>query len=171
MIYRTPPKHTEIDWSSKIKEALDRTEFLALSTNGAAGIWTSPVAYAYSEKAELFFISMMSARHSQNILTDPNVSAAIYKTERFEDGNVLGLQLSGTAEHLTDPGEIKEAARHYFDRSPANQEFKNKTADGSGASALWQFFRITPTELWCIDTRVFGEERKKVEVGGLTIKI
>lgn len=161
----------KIDWNAKMKEALDRTEFLALSTIGPDGVWTSPVAFAYSEKAELFFISPIGARHSQNILSGGEVSAAIFKTERFPDGNVIGLQLKGSASHLKDREEISRAAKYYFQRSPANDEFRNQTSETGGEKAEWQFFKIVPTDLWCVDTRVFGENRQKIDMETLLLSV
>src|SRR5215470_3070589 len=40
----------EIDWNEKVKEALDRTEFMAISTIDAGGSWTCPVQFGHSEK-------------------------------------------------------------------------------------------------------------------------
>ena len=142
-----------IDWNSKIKEALGRTEFMAISTIDDKGSWTNPVQYGYSERLDLFFVSMMDSKHVQNILKDARVSAAIFKTERFPDGDVLGLQLKGTATHVTDPAEIKDAIRYY----------------GSTPDEGWQFFKVVTEELWCFDSRVFGEKRERVDLTGLSL--
>lgn len=146
-----------IDWNAKVQEALGRTEFMAISTVGNDGSWTNPVAYAYSEKLELFFISMMTSKHAQNILKNSQVSGAIYKTERFEDGEVLGLQFAGKAIHLTDVNEVARASRYYL-----------KSNDELGAE--WQFFKIVPDEVWCFDSRVFGEERRQIDMTALNLK-
>lgn len=151
-------------WNEKVKEALDRTEFLALGTSGEDGNWTNPVAFAYDEKTNLFFISMMDAKHVRNILENPQTSAAIFSTERFSDGEVLGLQLTGNCKHLTEKEEIEEAARYYFGRSESNNEFLEETSVTHGTDALWQFFKITPAELWCFDSRLFGEKREQVDL-------
>jgi len=147
----------EIDWNQKIKEALNRTEFMAISTIGEDGGWTNPVQYGYSEKLDLYFVSMMDSKHVQNILKDPRISAAIFKTERFpgSEGDVLGLQLKGTSKHLTDQTEIEEAIRCY--RSKPDED--------------WQFFKITVNELWCFDSRVFGEKREKVDLDNLYLTL
>ena len=144
-----------IDWNLKVKEALDRTEFMAISTMGPDGSWTNPVQYGYSEKLDLYFVSMMDAKHVRNILSDPRISSAIFKTERFVDGEVLGLQLKGTAKHLTLPEEIEEAVRCY----------------GSRPDEIWNFFKVTPEELWCFDSRVFGEKRERVDLTTLKLPI
>src|SRR5262249_22027880 len=38
----------EIDWNEKVKEALDRTEFMAISAIDAGGSWTCPVQFGHS---------------------------------------------------------------------------------------------------------------------------
>jgi len=160
-----------MDWNEKIKEALDRTEFLAIATVDGAESWTNPVAFAYDARANLYFISMMDAKHVQNIVSNGHVSAAIFKTECFSDGDVLGLQLAGTCEHLTERESIKEAAQHYFSRSTSNDEFREKTSAVGGLDAVWQFFKITPTELWCFDSRIFGEKRERVELKTVNLPV
>lgn len=160
-----------MDWNAKIKEAMDRTEFMAIATIGKEGSWTNPVAFSYDERANLYFISMMDAQHVQNILTNPQTSAAIFKTERFSDGDVLGLQLSGACQHLTEKDAIDEAARYYFGRNASNNEFRAQTSVTGGTDALWQFFKIIPTELWCFDSRIFGEKRERVDLDILNLTI
>lgn len=61
---------------------------------------------------------MPGTKHVRNILSDPRVSVAIYSHPGPPGGN-LGLQISGTAEHLTE---------------------------GSSASE-WQSFKIKPREI------------------------
>jgi hypothetical protein len=51
----------------------------------------------------------------------------------------LGLQLRGTAHHL---GEV---------------------SDG------WQHFTIRPEEVWCFDSRVYGNERRRVNLSRLSL--
>lgn len=151
----------KINWSQKVKEALDRTEFLALSTMSDGETWTNPLAFAYDGKINLYFISMMDSKHTQNILKNSNVSIAIFKTERFASGDVLGLQLRGVTNHLTDVEEIQQAAECYFSRG-GNEEFRDKTSEKRGATATWQFFKVTPSELWYFDSRIFGDDRVQV---------
>jgi hypothetical protein len=145
-----------MDLNQKVKEALGRTEFMALSTSGPDGVWTNPVAHKYDAELNLYWMSMMHSKHSQNILSNPKVSAAIFKTERFpgEAGDVMGLQLAGTAVHLTDPAEIEEASR---------------ACGAAPSDDVWHFFKITPTELWLFDSRDFGEERVQVNLDGLDL--
>ena len=158
-----------IDWNAKVKEALDRTEFMAISTVGPDGSWTCPVQFGYSEKVDLYFKSMPQSKHVQNILKDSRVSGAIFKTERFANREVMGLQFKGTAERLTDRDSVTEAARCMYGRDPRKLDYRTKVDEHLGASATWNFFKITLYELWCFDSRVFDEERLQVELGGLKV--
>ncbi len=160
-----------VDWNTKVKEALDRTEFMAISTLGEDGSWTCPVQFGYSEKLRLYFKSMPYSKHIQNILKDRRISVAIFKTERFPgpDRDVLGLQLKGTAERLTTREDVEEATRCYYGRDTRRLDHKSKVDEHMGENAEWNFFKITPTELWCFDSRFFGEDRERVDLGILTL--
>lgn len=113
-----------IDWNAKVKEALERTDIMALSTVDSDGSWTSPVQYRYGEKLELYFKSLPDTKHVANILRDSRVSVAIYFPKPFPQGGNLGLQIKGTAEQVK--------------------------SGGTG----WQEFKIIPDEVWCFDSRV-----------------
>jgi general stress protein 26 len=118
------------DMSARVKEALERTEIMALSTSSEDGSWVSPVRFEYNDKLELTFMSMPKTKHVQNILKDPRVSVAIYSFPGPEGGN-LGLQIQGMAEDLT----------------------------GSDASG-WHSFKITPSQAWLFDSRVSRERQQ-----------
>jgi pyridoxamine 5'-phosphate oxidase-like protein len=96
-----------IDWNVRVREALARTDIMALSTIGADGSWTTPVQYSYSATLELSFVSMMDTKHVANILTHPYVSAAIYHPERFPGGGSLGLQIKGRAMRVS--GDVNDS--------------------------------------------------------------
>lgn len=121
---------TDKDISLRVKEALERTEIMALSTIGKDGSWTSPVRYTYNDKLELTFMSMIDTKHAQNILKDPRVSLAIYSYPGPPGGN-LGLQIKGTA----------------------------RIADTGSNSGSKQFI-ITPDEIWLFDSRVVRQRQQ-----------
>lgn len=159
----------EVDWNQKIKEALDRTEFMALSTADETRSWVCPVAFSYDESLNLYFISMMETQHVQNILKNEKVSVAIYKTERFGDGDVIGLQLNGSAKHVTDPDELSACSGYYFGRSDSNDGFKDSSSAHDNEEAKWQFFKITPAQLWYFNSADFSEKRVEVPLTELSV--
>lgn len=135
------------DLNARVKEALERTEIMALSTIGPDGSWTSPVQFSYNEKLELSFVSMPDTRHVQNILEDPRVSVAIYSFPGPEGGN-LGLQIKGSADDVTRQSGAYEAG---------------------SSSETWHRFRIVPEEIWCFDSRVFDGKRQLVDLSDLQL--
>jgi general stress protein 26 len=137
----------DADLNARVKEALERTEIMALSTIGPDGSWTSPVQFRYNEKLELSFVSMSDTKHAQNILEDPRVSVAIYSFPGPEGGN-LGLQIKGKANDVTGQSGTDEAV---------------------ASSETWLRFRIVPEEVWCFDSRVFGGKRQRVNLSDLRL--
>jgi len=162
----------EIDWNEKVKEALDRTEFMAISTIDADGSWTCPVQFGYSEKLDLYFRSMSHSKHMRHLLADNRISVAIFQTERFPGSReVMGLQLKGKAARLTDRVNVEEAARHMYGRDPRKIDYRMKIDEHLGADAVWNFVKISPEEAWCFDSRVFGEERRAIDLKNLNLKL
>lgn len=122
------------DLKASIKEALDRTVIMALSTIGSDGSWTCPVHYHYNEELELFFMSLPDTKHVENIYADPRVSVAIFSPPS-PMGEKLGLQIKGIA---TDLGPDE------------------KHSD-------WHNFKIIPGEVLCLDSRI-SRQRQRVEL-------
>lgn len=162
----------QIDWNARVKEAFDRTEFMAISTVDADNnSWTNPVQFGYSEKAELFFISMLDSKHVRNILANGKISGAVFKTERFSGSrDVLGLQFLGRAELISGHEGIGEAARHIYGRDSRKLDPEKRAAEHI-EKGEWHFFKIKPTELWCFDSRVFGDHRREVDLESLNIRL
>lgn len=122
------------DLKASVKEALDRTVIMALSTIGSDGSWTCPVHYHYNEELELFFMSLPDTKHVENIYADPRVSVAIFSPPS-PTGEKLGLQIKGIA---TDLGP-------------------------DDTHGDWHNFKITPEEAWCLDSRI-SRQRQRVEL-------
>lgn len=129
---------TKIDWHAKVKEALDRTDIMALSTVGDDGSWTSPVQYRHGPHLELYFVSMTDTKHVANIRKNPRVSVAIYWPAELPGGGNLGLQIRGTAEEVTSGDNDRPGG--------------------------WHTLKVTPDEVWCFDSRV-SPKRQKIDLG------
>ena len=160
-----------MDWNEKVKEALDRTEFMVISTIGADGSWTCPVQFGHSDKLDLFFRSLVHAKHMLDLQNDDRVSVAIFSTERFPNSrDVMGLQLKGRARILEDRAGVEEAARHMYGKDQREIDYRTKIDEHLGNS-MWKFVKIVPNEAWCFDTRVFGEERRQIDLTSLQLHL
>jgi general stress protein 26 len=129
------PTSEQADLDERVREALARTDIMALSTVGPDGPWTSPVQYQHNDNLELFFKSQADTKHGANIRRDPRVAVAIYNSPGPPGGN-LGLQIKGRAQR------IREAP------------------DAGG----WLQYRVIPDDVWCFDSRVFGGHRRRVNL-------
>jgi pyridoxamine 5'-phosphate oxidase-like protein len=69
----------DTDLQTRVREALERTDIMALSTiDQDGGPWTSPVQYQSDSQLNLYFASMPDARHVRYIERDARVAVAIY---------------------------------------------------------------------------------------------
>jgi uncharacterized protein YhbP (UPF0306 family) len=125
---------------ARVREALERTDVMALSTiDEDGGPWTSPVQYQWDGQLNLYFASMPDARHVRNIRRDARVAVAIYHMPGPPGGN-LGLQIRGLA---------------------------SQVAPGSGRDG-WQRFKVEPAEAWCFDSRA-DRQRHRVRLTNLNL--
>ena len=162
----------KIDWNKQVKEALERTHFMALSTVGKDGVWTCPVFFSYDNKLNLYFKSIPTSKHMQNIMQNPELSLAIFSTTRLPEGDVVGLQIKGVAKILKTREEVDAAAKINYARSRPEIDYKTKVDEHLGENAVWNFVKITPIEAWYFDTRFFDEEkdgRQKVPLEKLNL--
>jgi nitroimidazol reductase NimA-like FMN-containing flavoprotein (pyridoxamine 5'-phosphate oxidase superfamily) len=144
-----------------VKKCMDSTLYLSLGTSGSAGVWVSPVAFAYDKSLNMYFVSSPESHHMKNIAKDQRVSVAVYATKQSAEGSKVGVQLRGMAK-LLEGREIESAYKVYFGRLPEWEDtdisyFKTRDCE-------WRFVRIEPKDLYYFDNGRFGENRQKVKV-------
>ena len=106
------------------------------------------VQYAIDDSLRLVWVSSPNSEHSRHIEKDARVAATVYGHDDRAH-NIHGLQIRGTAERLTDPGECNAAWELYTTRFafvaalPQFRELLQKQA----------FYRMTPTWARWIDNR------------------
>ena len=149
------------NWDKYLKECLESTAYCSLATVGSRGIWSNPVYFAYDKNYNLYFISMPSSLHMQNIKKNPNIAVSIYNTNQDTHGDVFGIQLEGKASILTDD-EVVLAHKIYYRRAYPDGKHNKKPEENMGDKAKWRFVKIIPSSIYYFDTRFFGEERQEV---------
>lgn len=82
-----------------IKEVLEKGYLLSLATLDEKGIWASEVVYIFDEQFNLYWISKITARHSQAIIKNPKIAGVITASNKPEEKD-LGLQIEGTAQKI-----------------------------------------------------------------------
>jgi hypothetical protein len=98
-----------------------------------------------------------------NIHTNGKIALSIYDSTQDTHGDVVGLQIEGTAEILSDAKTVAHAYTTYYTRVFPDKKRAEKDPEAyCGKNAEWQFVKITPSTMWYFDTEHFGEERQKV---------
>lgn len=151
----------DFDWKKHLRATLESTYYCALATSGPDGAWVNPVYFAYDDKFNLYFISMLSSRHMRNIGAGAPVAVAIYATNQPPGHDVNGIQLSGRAELMKDD-DVPQACDIYYGRAGAAEAIGGKPNphEHMGDDATWKFVKIVPTEVFYFDTRFFDEVKE-----------
>lgn len=142
---------------------MNSTLFCAISTIDGKETWTCPVAFAFDEKLNLYFISMPSSRHMKNIVKNSHISVAIFSTKFAVGDPVFGIQMTANAKLIPDE-DVETAYDCYYGRKyPQTRKHPERTIESHmGTNAKWKFVKIKPIEMHYVDTRHFGEERQSV---------
>ena len=144
------------NWKKYLIDCLESTNFCCIGTVDPNGVWTNPVYFAYDGHFNLYFISQMKSRHMQNLKMNPRISVAIYKTE--QKGDVVGAYIEGKAKIILDnEQEIQKAFDIYYARAG-----KGPDVQGYINNPTWLYVKVTPKNIYYLDTRMFGEDRQEV---------
>jgi uncharacterized protein YhbP (UPF0306 family) len=121
--------------------------------------WACTVSYIADKERNLYWASVPSRRHSQELIQNPKVAATIV-VKGVIDQPVIGIQLIGTAEELSPsdyPRGVVEAYAEKFIRNPQwVDDFMNGNAEH-------RIYKITPSETYLFDEENFpGGQRQKI---------
>lgn len=136
----------DIDVEKAVRENIDRTVHLSLATTSGDNPWVSELHFAYDQDLNLYFRSLSSRRHSQEIANNPKVSGNII--DKFALGEpVVGVYFEGLAEMITDPEAKKLAADCLASRLSITSDIVAESENPEGH----QFYKIKVTDWY-----VFG---------------
>jgi uncharacterized protein YhbP (UPF0306 family) len=93
-----------------LREYITKTYHMSLSTVRDNKPWTSEVHFAYDDDLNLYFRSLTSRRHSQEITDNENVSGNIVRQYELDEVPV-GVYFEGIAKELTDTQDIESATK------------------------------------------------------------
>lgn len=142
---------------------MSENQYMSLATASAAVPWVAPVAYAFDEEYNMYFMSLPTAKHCRNIEANSIVSVAIFDS-RQEFGVGIGLQILGNAQKLS----FKNAYtlfKCYFQRNWPFGGLKN-LAELKKFIKLYDYrlYRVVPKEIWVTDPTKEYDKRIRVRV-------
>jgi uncharacterized protein YhbP (UPF0306 family) len=121
-----------------IREYIDKSLHLSLGTCVGNKPWVCEVHFAYDEDLNIYFRSLMSRRHSQEIAENPNVAGNIVHQHALTDVP-HGIYFEGTAERLTDEAERQRVFAYFKNRLGTGEEKLEEARREDGH----QFYKIT----------------------------
>lgn len=144
-----------VDIEKVIREYLPDVVHMSLATSSNNKPWVCEVHFAYDDQLNLYFRSLTSRRHSQEIAANPNVAGNIVR--QHELGMYpLGVYFEGTAELLGPGEEQTKAFQHMKDRLKAGDDILEQAKDPEGH----QFYKITVAS-WYVFGKFDEEGGKK----------
>jgi hypothetical protein len=140
---------------------IDDNRYMVLGTSDAEGRpWVSPVYYAPSGYAELYWVSSPEANHSRNLASRPELSIVVFDS-RVAVGEGQGVYISALAEELT--GADLERGIEIFSHVSESHGAKSWTLDDVRPPKPYRLYPARVSEHWVLDPESRPDQRTPVE--------
>lgn len=141
-----------------IRRYLQEAKMMQLATVSDGKPWVCNVWFAADNDLNIYWFSATNRRHSQEVMKDPHVAAAICLPQTPSDAP-RGIQLEGTAELLTEPIDVARAIKHYVGRIFNLRQVKQFMAH---LDRPHRFYRIKPSQIVLFDVANFPDDPRQV---------
>jgi uncharacterized protein YhbP (UPF0306 family) len=131
-----------------IRNYLPNIIHLSLATCAGNKPWVCEVHFVYDDELNLYFISLPTRRHSEEIAKNPNVAGNIVVQHGLGE-KPQGIYFEGQAEML-EADENSAVYKEYIKRFSDREEFcKAELAKEDGH----RFYKITVSDFYVFDVR------------------
>jgi len=142
-----------------VRENIAKTYHMSLGTSRDNKPWVCEVHFAYDDELNLYFRSLSSRRHSQEIVDNPNVAGNIVRQHTLDE-YPLGVYFEGIAEQL-GPGEARQKAFECIkERLKASDDILVEADNPEGH----QFYKITVSKFFVFGKLEEGKGGTKYEL-------
>ena len=142
------------------RATIDGNRYMVLGTADEGGRpWVSPVYYAPSGYAELYWVSSPEAQHSRNLGVRPEFSVVVFDSQA-QVGKGQGVYMSADAERLT--GVDAERGIEVFSRVSVSHGAKTWTVEDVREPAALRLYRARVSEHWVLDPERRPDQRTRV---------
>ena len=139
---------------------IDGNRYMVLGTADEGGRpWVSPVYYAPSGYAELYWVSSPEAQHSRNLAARQELSIVVFDSQA-PVGEGQGVYMSADAEQLTGVGA--ERGIEVFCRVSVSHGAKAWTVEDVREPAALRLYRAHVAEHWVLDPERWPDQRTRV---------
>lgn len=140
-----------------IKEYVQEAKLMQLATSVDNQPWVCSVWFATDEDLNIYWLSSITRRHSQELMKNNKVAGAIVLPQTPDDPP-RGLQLEGLAELLTDKKDIDKAISVYAGRIFSKEKIKELM---EYKEKPHRFYRMKPTQFVLFDAVNFPDDSRQ----------
>ncbi len=144
-----------MDLRELVRDYLSKAQVMQIATSHDHQPWVATVYFATDIDLNLYWMSRVSRRHSQEILENPKVAGAIVLPHNYGE-KVRGIQFEGTAKQLSD-GDAQSGINIYSSRFWIVEDRAN-AADGSDQRGC---FQIRPSKFILFDEVNFPDNPRQ----------
>lgn len=130
---------------------LTETYTMQLSTSNGSRPWTCSVYFVADEQHNIFWASLPTRRHSQEILKNPRVSCAVV-VQNVIGEPVIGIQIEGSAKIQQPSEKYRLIAETYAAKFKRNPEWVEHFIAGDTEHRL---YKLSPSAIWLFDEQNF----------------
>ena len=147
-----------MDIEQTIRDYLPQLVHLSLGTCKDGKPWVCEVHFVHDDELNLYFRSLSSRRHSQDITANPNVAGNIVK-QHLLGQMPLGLYFEGTAEKMDDEAARQKVFPYFQGQLERTEDILEEAKDPNGH----QFYKIT-IETWYVFGKIGDSPVQKHEL-------
>jgi uncharacterized protein YhbP (UPF0306 family) len=131
-----------------IREYLGNVLHMSLATSAGNNPWVCEVHFAFDDDLNLYFRSLPSRRHSQEIASNPNVAGNIVEPHGLND-KPRAVYFEGKAEMLTGVDENHPAYKSLSERLGSGTDIIDEAKEEDGH----KFYKIAISDFYLFDSR------------------
>lgn len=145
----------EIDVEKIIREYIDKSLHMSLATVSGNKPWVCEVHFVYDDDLNLYWRSLTSRRHSQELATNPNVAGNIVRQHSLEE-YPHAIYFEGKAELLDDNEQQQKVYSLFQKRLGADETILAEAQKDDGH----KFYKVT-VENWYAFGKFGGDKGLK----------
>ena len=149
-----------VDLDQVARTIIDGNRYMVLGTADESGRpWVSPVYYAPSGYAEMYWVSSPEAQHSRNLEARPELSIVVFDSQA-PVGEGQGVYMAADAEQLE--GDEADRGIEIFSRVSVSHGAKTWTVEDVWEPAALRLYRARVSEHWVLDPERRPDQRTRV---------
>lgn len=148
----------DLDIEKIVREYIDKSLHMSLATVSGDRPWVCEVHFVYDEDLNLYWRSLASRRHSQEIAANPNVAGNIVKQHALDE-YPHAVYFEGEAEMLADRLEQEKVLPLFVSRLGAGEAAVDEAQTDDGH----KFYKVT-VENWYAFGKFGGDKGQKYEL-------